>query len=118
VIEPCTAHVQSEHELTRDALQMTLRTKLLPLVPIAAALLSACSTMPASMPLSASPSAHSSLRSSANLSIGTPYFLQDGRPQEVRRDAMLRYMCLSGQPVQCQCLSRLSSTCQCSCRSL
>ena len=93
---------------------MTTRTKALPLLVIAA-LLGACSTMPSSTDSSTSSSTHSSLRSSPNLSVGTPYFLTDFKPQDVRRDVMQRYMCRDGQPVRCKCLSKLSPTCRCAC---
>jgi hypothetical protein len=94
---------------------MTTRTKALPLLVLTAALLGACSTMPSSTPSATSTSPHSSLRSSPNLSVGTPYFLTDFKPQDVRRDVMQRYMCTDGHPVQCQCMSKLSPTCRCAC---
>jgi hypothetical protein len=100
---------------------MTTRTKSLPLLFLVTALLGACSTMPASTESSASPSArasaHASHHSSPNLSAGTPYFLPSFAEQDIRRDAMKRYMCEDGQPLQCRCMSKLAPTCRCSCTS-
>jgi hypothetical protein len=75
---------------------MTTRTKALPLFFLVAALFGACTTLP--------PQPASSL----------PYFL-DSKPQQVRRDVINRYACLTGSPLICQCTSRFSGNCDCQC---
>jgi hypothetical protein len=94
---------------------MTTRTKSLPLLVLASALLGACTTMPSSTESSVSSSTRASLHSSPKLSVGTPYVLSHFAVQVVRRDVMRRYMCEDRQPLQCQCMSKLSPTCRCSC---
>ena len=101
---------------------MNSRTSRLGLALLAAALLAACATVPA--PIQAPTSAPSlSLpflptlpTSTPTLSpaTNTPYFLQPGLVT-VDRDYMNRYVCLDGMPLICQCLSRLSQTCDCEC---
>jgi len=101
---------------------MNSRTSRLNLALPAAALLAACANIPAptetptstpSLSMTFLPTLPTSMPTSSPAT-NTPYFLQPGLVT-VDRDYMNRYVCLDGMPLICQCLSRLSQTCDCEC---
>ena len=106
---------------------MNSRTSRLSLALLAAALLAACANIPTpSQPttLGATAAPTLSMALSSPLPTSTPswlpvtdgpVFLQAGQRVRVEHEYLDRYMCLTGEPLMCQCFSRLSQACYCDC---
>ena len=94
---------------------------------LAAALLGACANIPTpTEPPTLAPTAAPALSTTLRPTVPTstplwlpttdaPFFLEPGRRVSVDRDYLDRYLCSTGEPLMCQCFSRLSQNCDCNC---